>query len=65
MKEKWFQLLLPGYVQRVGFCAFLIHLSTLSEVVICATSQEQQIDLANQNVTTVAVLRYLDKVFVL
>jgi len=33
MKEKWFQLPLSGYVQRVGFYAFLIHSSTLSEVV--------------------------------
>ncbi len=38
MKEKWFQLLLSGYVQRVGFYAFLIHSSTLSKVVFCATS---------------------------
>jgi len=38
MKEKWFQLLLSGYVQRVEFYAFLIHSSTLSEVVFCATS---------------------------
>ena len=38
MKEKWFQLLLSGYVQRVGFYAFLIHSSTLSEVVFCTTS---------------------------
>ena len=38
MKEKWFQLPLSGYVQRVGFYAFLIHSSTLSEVVFCATS---------------------------
>ena len=38
MKEKWFQLPLLGYVQRVGFYAFLIHSSTLSEVVFCATS---------------------------
>ena len=34
MKEKWFQLPLLGYVQRVGFYAFLIHSSTLSEVVL-------------------------------
>ena len=27
-----------GYVQRVGFYAFLIHSSTLSEVVFCTTS---------------------------
>ncbi len=38
MKEKWFQLPLSGYVQRVGFYTFLIHLSTLSEVVFCTTS---------------------------
>ncbi len=38
MKEKWFQLPLSGYVQRVGFYAFLIHSSTLSEVVFCTTS---------------------------
>ena len=38
MKEKWFQLLLSGYVQRVGFYAFLIHSSTLSEVVFLTTS---------------------------
>ncbi len=38
MKEKWFQLPLSGYVQHVGFYAFLIHLSTLSEVVFCTTS---------------------------
>jgi len=38
MKEKWFQRPLLGYVQRVGFYAFLIHSSTLSEVVLCATS---------------------------
>jgi len=38
MKEKWFQLPLLGCVQRVGFYAFLIHSSTLSEVVFCATS---------------------------
>ena len=38
MKEKWFQLPLSGYVQRVGFYAFLIHSSTLSEVVFCSTS---------------------------
>ncbi len=38
MKEKWFQLPLPGYVQRVGFYAFFIHSSTLPEVVFCATS---------------------------
>jgi len=33
MKEKWFQLPLSGYVQRVGFYTFFIHSSTLSEVV--------------------------------
>ena len=33
MREKWFQLSISGYVQRVGFYAFLIYLSTLSEVV--------------------------------
>ena len=38
MKEKWFQLPLSGYVQCVGFYAFLIHSSTLSEVVFCTTS---------------------------
>ncbi len=38
MKEKWFQLPLSGYVQRVGFYTFLIHSSTLSEVVFCTTS---------------------------
>ncbi len=38
MKEKWFQLPLSGYVQRVEFYAFLIHSSTLPEVVFCATS---------------------------
>jgi len=38
MKEKWFQLPLSGYVQCVGFYAFLIHSSTLSEVVLCTTS---------------------------
>ena len=38
MKEKWFQLPLSGYVQRVGFYAFLIHSSTLSEVVFRTTS---------------------------
>ena len=38
MKEKWFQLPLSGYVQRVWFYAFLIHSSTLSEVVFCTTS---------------------------
>ncbi len=38
MKEKWFQLPLLGYVQRIGFYAFLIHSSTLSEVVFCTTS---------------------------
>jgi len=38
MKEKWFQLPLSGYVQRVRFYVFLIHSSTLSEVVFCATS---------------------------
>jgi len=39
MKEKWFQLLLSGYVQHVGFYAFLIHSSTLSEVVFLTTSE--------------------------
>jgi hypothetical protein len=38
MKEIWFQLPVSGYVQRVGFYAFLIHPSTLSEVVFCNTS---------------------------
>jgi len=38
MKEKWFQLPLLGYVQRVEFYAYLIHSSTLSEVVFCTTS---------------------------
>jgi len=38
MKEKWFQLPLSGYVQRVGFYAFLIHSSTLSDVVFYTTS---------------------------
>jgi len=38
MKEKWFQLPLSGYVQRVGFYAFLIYLNTLSEVLFCTTS---------------------------
>jgi len=36
--EKWFQLPLPGYVQCVGFYAFLIHSSAHSEVVFCTTS---------------------------
>ena len=38
MQEKWFQLLLSGYVQHVGFYAFLIYSSTLSEVVFGTTS---------------------------
>ena len=38
LKEERFQLPLLGYVQRVGFYAFLIHSSTLSEVVFCTTS---------------------------
>ena len=38
MKEKWFQLPLLGYVQRVGFYAFLIQSSTHSKVVFCTTS---------------------------
>jgi len=42
MKEKWFQLPLSGYVQWVGFYAFLIHSSTLSEVVFCTTRAESE-----------------------
>jgi len=38
LKEERFQLPLSGYVQRVGFYAFLIHSRTLSEVVFCTTS---------------------------
>ena len=38
LKEERFQLPPLGYVQRVGFYVFLIHSSTLSEVVFCTTS---------------------------
>ena len=44
MKEKWFQLPLSGYVQRVGFYAFLIYSNTLSEVVFLATSSQMRTD---------------------